>query len=163
MKTSKLTIAVLFLIFLSAFSSCKKEDLIWLFTRNANPQQVKDTINIPATNSLVLLLDSITVIQLGQTAINEKDNLRVSFDSLDNDSRCPEGVQCIWAGNASVSLSVVRYEKITNIKLNTGIEPKVYKTDNYSIELIDVKPHPAINIKIDPKGYTIAIRVTKKV
>jgi hypothetical protein len=30
----------------------------------------------------------------------------VRFDSVAEDSRCPEGVECVWAGNAAVMLTV---------------------------------------------------------
>src|SRR5262245_25820104 len=39
-------------------------------------------------------------LKVNQEALIVGEGLAVSFDSVLEDSRCPEGVDCIWSGNA---------------------------------------------------------------
>ncbi|MDT0630372.1 hypothetical protein RQM47_04450 [Rubrivirga sp. S365] len=43
-------------------------------------------------------------LALGERA--EREGETVAFEALVEDSRCPEGVQCIWAGRVQVRLTV---------------------------------------------------------
>lgn len=40
-------------------------------------------------------------LYLGQTAMITGENLEIRFAEVISDSRCPQGVQCVWAGEAS--------------------------------------------------------------
>jgi hypothetical protein len=80
--------------------------------------------------------------------------LMVRFDSVSQDSRCPQGVQCVWAGNAAVKLSVLALGSIgvasmpdlkgmprTPVTLNTSVDPKsVDLPSNLRLTLIELKP-----------------------
>ena len=41
-------------------------------------------------------------LRVGQTAAITGTNVRVKFDRVVADSRCPIDVQCVWAGSASI-------------------------------------------------------------
>jgi hypothetical protein len=58
----------------------------------------------PEPQSQVQELGAAVALKLGQTA-TFKDGLKVALDKI-NDSRCPSGVQCIWAGELSPVLTV---------------------------------------------------------
>ena len=45
-----------------------------------------------------------TSLALGQTAT--LDGLPVTFDDIVTDSRCPSDVQCVWAGEAIVTVAI---------------------------------------------------------
>lgn len=78
------------------------------------------------------------------------------------DSRCPEGVDCIWAGNAKVKIQVKNSKGKSQIfELNTNLEAKAVKFDNYEIKLGEVAPYPKANARIDPNSYTAQIIITK--
>nr|WKN39675.1 hypothetical protein K4G66_13335 [Tunicatimonas sp. TK19036] len=47
------------------------------------------------------------------------DSLKVMVDSI-SDSRCPEGAQCIWAGNAEVKLSLSKEKETQLLTLCIG-------------------------------------------
>lgn len=90
----------------------------------------------------------------GDDAQAGKLGLFVRLDSVVQDSRCPKGVQCVWAGNAAAKLSVlaigslvvasvpdIRDAPRTAVTLNTNVEPKsVELASAYRLTLIDVKP-----------------------
>lgn len=41
-------------------------------------------------------------LKTGESAQTRDGSLRVGFDDVTADSRCPKGVQCVWAGDATV-------------------------------------------------------------
>lgn len=43
-------------------------------------------------------------LALGETVV--LDGLAITFDAVRSDSRCPPSVVCIWAGEASVALTI---------------------------------------------------------
>ena len=48
--------------------------------------------------------DADLQLELGETA--SSDGLTITFDAVAGDSRCPEGAECVWAGEAHVRLTV---------------------------------------------------------
>lgn len=91
-----------------------------------------------------------------------KSKLTIKFVSLIEDSRCPQGTDCIWAGNAKVKIKVTgKKGKSETFELNTTLEPKSVKFEGYEIKLVDVTPYPRANVRIDPRGYTARLSVTK--
>lgn len=90
-----------------------------------------------------------------------KSKLTVKVVSVE-DSRCPEGVVCVWAGDAKVVIKVTNNKgKSQTFELHTNLEPKAVKFDNYEIKLGEVTPYPANNVRIDPNGYSAQIIITK--
>src|SRR6185369_440519 len=64
-------------------------------------------------------------LKIGQKARIKGEGLAISFGSVAEDSRCPEGVDCIWAGNGKI---IVKLSKpngdSTSIELNTNMKPQ---------------------------------------
>jgi hypothetical protein len=81
------------------------------------------------------------VINYGRQVAAAKENLTLKFVVILEDSRCPEGVQCIWAGNARIELAVTRAgEDTTSLELNTNDRyPVEAQYLDYTITLIDLK------------------------
>jgi hypothetical protein len=52
-------------------------------------------------------------LPIGQTVNINGEGMAIKFVELTNDSRCPKGVQCIWAGEAKCQLSIVYYNNET--------------------------------------------------
>lgn len=78
------------------------------------------------------------------------------------DSRCPKDVDCIWAGNAKVTLKLTSSKgKSQTVEINSNLDAKSVKFEGYEITLGDVSPYPASNIRIDPNGYTAKIVIKK--
>jgi hypothetical protein len=68
------------------------------------------------------------------------DKLDASVSSI-NDSRCPVGVQCVWAGKVSI---VLLMGNDFTIALEAGKQvDTTYNQKKFSFTLIDVLPHPA--------------------
>ena len=60
------------------------------------------------------------------------------FLAVPEDSRCPSGVQCIWAGNARASLKL----DATQFDLNTTVEPLEATVAGYHFQLVRLTPRP---------------------
>ena len=104
-------------------------------------------------------------IKVGQQLKLEGADMQVKFTGVPQDSRCPTNVNCVWAGNAEVSLEWMVDKCPTSITLNThatsgtGDESKV---GGYRVKLIKLEPYPHSEKKISPGDYTATLLVTKE-
>lgn len=90
-----------------------------------------------------------------------RDRLKIKFVAVE-DSRCPADANCIWAGNAKVTIRVTnRSGKAETFDLNTNTGSKTAKFGGYEISLGAVTPFPRSNIRIDRNGYTAKFTVRK--
>ncbi|MGI8788733.1 MAG: hypothetical protein ACR2HG_13340 [Pyrinomonadaceae bacterium] len=90
-------------------------------------------------------------------------NLTIKFVSLIEDSRCPEGVNCIWAGNARIKVQVKSPKSggWQTFEMNTNAGPKGDTLDGYAINLVSLTPTPKANTKIDGDCYTATFSVSR--
>lgn len=96
-------------------------------------------------------------IDFGEQVSMENGDLIIKFKDVLEDSRCPEGVTCVWAGNAQVAL--VLMDSITN--LNTHLEPQEVTISGFNVELITVSPYPVYEQDIDKEEYVVKLVVTE--
>jgi len=115
----------------------------------------------PAGNNKVDLGEEFK-IKNGQGAVVRGEKLRITFRSVLNDSRCPGGAACIWAGNGEVVIEVAgKNKKQVVATLNTMLAPKEIAYKGFKIKLVALSPYPKINEPIDPKDYEATMVVTK--
>lgn len=76
--------------------------------------------------------------------------LTVDFVRLVGDSRCPEGVNCVWAGDAEIELSVKGKDEPRSVRLHTTLEPKALEVEGSRISLLAVEPYPVMGVEVDP-------------
>lgn len=75
------------------------------------------------------------------------------------DSRCPFGVQCIWAGRVAVEIEVNAAGK-TETKIMYSDEDRVIEYEGYKIDMVDVKPDkPGASITLKPTDYRIVFKI----
>ena len=101
-------------------------------------------------------------VQIHKQKRFSRSNLTVKFVSLVEDSRCPIGTNCIWAGNAKIKIEVSnRGRNKETFEVNTNLGPKGATYDGYQIELVDLTPVPRENIRINRNGYVATFSVTR--
>jgi len=101
-------------------------------------------------------------IQVNQQKTLPKSRLTIKFVSLIEDSRCPTDMQCIQAGNARLQIEVRKVGSVTKtFELNTDDKPQFISFAGYTINLIDLNPKPATNIRINRFGYKATLNVRK--
>lgn len=105
-------------------------------------------------------------LKVGQTVIVDKDNnLTIKLVKV-NDSRCPINARCIWAGEAVVSLTVVKPSQNQGevvLTSKAGSPESAIKTlaDNSTIKLIDVQPAPIVPSQVQQADYVVTLVVSK--
>ncbi len=81
---------------------------------------------------------------------------RITFKSVPEDSRCPTGVQCVWAGDAAVHLKITGVEA-RDCTLHTTLDPRSIVLKRVSIALKRVSPYPSRESRIDPSDYCVKL------
>lgn len=97
--------------------------------------------------------------------LDAKKGKEIVLVKIVNDSRCPEGVQCIWAGE--ITFEVAAYEDnklveqtlltLTPNKENTVLdwfEKHLPKSDQ-KLKEIGITPYPKNGVTVKPEAYSI--------
>jgi hypothetical protein len=100
-------------------------------------------------------------LRAGQQKAVSHGDLRVQFLSVLEDSRCPEGVQCVWAGNARIRIKVTK---------GAGGEPQLFELNTIGnttatfegclFALTDLKPGRRADTSPRPSDYIATITVS---
>ena len=97
--------------------------------------------------------------------ISKKKGLQLVLKNIVNDSRCPEGVNCIWAGEIEIVVSVYKNNNFVKDE-NILLSPKLYKENlawfaeyypSKKITEIGVLPYPKNGVVNYPKDYFVKI------
>ena len=105
--------------------------------------------------------EPVLTLRPGQTSKSGAAGLRVKFENVVSDSRCPADVVCIQAGEAVVRITVIggdgnrrSYELRT-----TGATSVVH--DGVTIAIEGVEPRPVSARSIRPADYRLTLRVVR--
>jgi hypothetical protein len=102
-------------------------------------------------------------LKINQEAVIEGEGLAVVLESVLEDSRCPEGVDCIWSGNAKIRIRSGKQKHApASIEINTHVEPKSSSYLDYEIKLVALKPRPKADKPVQPNEYKATLIITKK-
>ena len=129
----------LFLVFVLLFIGCRRDSETSTEQNNPNLGESFD-------------------LKIGESVSIKNEQLSFQFVHVPEDSRCPLGAQCIWAGNAAVVI------KIFNVldTVNTYLNPKEIIYNSYKITLIKLSPNPQIGVPRDTTQYVAQFVVNKK-
>jgi hypothetical protein len=88
--------------------------------------------------------------------------LEIRFEKVVADSRCPKGAQCVWAGDATVRLSLKRGEaarETCDVRLSTAQAVGTGDSDLH-VRLLGLTPFPVSGRVIDPRDYRARLELT---
>ncbi|AZI34194.1 hypothetical protein [Kaistella carnis] len=115
--------------------------------------------------------DKAGVIYLkeGENKFLKEYDMNVTFKRLVEDSRCPKGVQCVWAGNATAEIELMgTYTRPVTLKISTtdNASKGYYTTqefNGYAISLVEVTPETtsAKGFNALKGSYKIALKFEK--
>ena len=88
-------------------------------------------------------------------------DLRLTFRSVEGDSRCPTDAVCVWAGDGEIALKIEQGDKAAVAALHTTLEPKKTEWEGYTIALVGLTPQRKANTGIDSADYGAEILVTR--
>lgn len=99
-------------------------------------------------------------LAVGQEAQIQGSAVSVRFSGVGEDSRCGTDVQCIWAGNAVVRLTLSSSATTpSESALNTGLEPRQTPYAGFTIRLVGLKPAPKAGRTIPQTDYVATLEV----
>ncbi len=100
------------------------------------------------------------VLTLGQPTRVDGTSLTITLHAVDDDSRCPEGVTCIWAGDVAARIRIDDgREPSREVALHLNTADREVAHGDYRVTLVAVTPYPKADEKIEPKSYRATVRV----
>lgn len=102
--------------------------------------------------------DSV-IVALGGTVTVRGAGVAVTWIELLQDSRCPQGVVCVWEGDAEVLVRLRVGDRTSRAVLHTAGEPRAFALDGVEVTLLDVLPHPVEGERPDPADRRIVVRI----
>ena len=87
--------------------------------------------------------------------------LRLTFRSVEGDSRCPVDAVCVWAGDGEIALKIEQGTKAAVAALHTTLEPKKTEWNGYTVSLVSLTPAPKASTQTNPADYRAEILVTR--
>jgi hypothetical protein len=82
--------------------------------------------------------------------------MTVRFDGVTEDSRCPVGSTCIWAGEVKVQLAI-RVSQVDSMMTLRESESAV--AAGYRVTLLRVEPQPTGNARIVESDYRATLKI----
>ncbi|SEM08271.1 hypothetical protein SAMN04487910_4094 [Aquimarina amphilecti] len=113
------------------------------------------------TNKKVKSPQIVTKLKIGKKATF--GNKSIHFIKVTEDSRCPKGVSCVWAGQAKILIGL--YENDTLLEEKEIIieipnkSKELLKSIEKTIYGYNLTPYPTNSEKIDPSTYYLELLV----
>lgn len=100
---------------------------------------------------------------MGQSVVVGDTGLRLAVRAVANDSRCPTDVQCIWEGDATVSIEVTStpaggasYELHTSGRFTREVSHQAYR-----VTLVRLEPPPHGGATLSASDYRATLLVAR--
>lgn len=114
-------------------------------------------------------LSTTISLKEGEKIFLKPQQMNITFKGIVSDSRCPEGVNCIWAGAATASVEIMTTTsrpmliELSSLDLPSKNFSKTQNVAGYNITLEKVLPYPnQTNNTANLKGqYRIALKIEK--
>ena len=94
-------------------------------------------------------------IAVGETKLIS--GVKITVNSIVNDSRCPSGVQCIQAGWVTANITLKSDTDKETTEIRSGAAPKAF--DSFKISLIKIEPQKISTQEISAQEYHLTFRV----
>jgi len=114
-----------------------------------------------------------TVIEQGFT-VGREANFQVNqlYTSADgqytlkiteiSDSRCPEGVQCVWQGEVTVKGEWTENNSKSTFEIHSVLNDQTTQPTGYTIQIVDAKPYPKYGTESKPEYLVVTLLIQKK-
>jgi hypothetical protein len=116
-------------------------------------------------------LQKVKYVKVIQKVCSNQKGVQLVLKEVLLDSRCPDGVRCIWAGEIKVVVSVYEGKKLVNEEelvisgkkdlVNEVWFKKYLPSSQKNIKSITVFPYPKEGVTIDPTAYYIKLGYNK--
>jgi hypothetical protein len=107
-------------------------------------------------------------IPYGQMASIDDGALQLTFVAIDEDSRCPREVMCVWQGRAVIRVQAVldgadqgEIPLTTTVLSGKGPANADVAVGRYTFRLVGMKPEASIDSKPGKDQYVALLRLTR--
>lgn len=101
-------------------------------------------------------------LRLNERSILGAEKIEIKFLAVLEDSRCPEGADCLWEGNGKARFEMKKSGgEAEFFELNTNLAPTFQKLWEYEIKLLNLEPKPQLGIEIKKANYAATLFVCK--
>jgi hypothetical protein len=116
----------------------------------------------PAAKANGPALDKPFEIRAGETAVIASEGLKIRFREVKNDSRCAQGLSCVWAGDAETLLEVETDPKDrAEVGLHTHSQFATSASfGKYRIQLQELRPLAKREQAVNPREYVVTLLVS---
>lgn len=136
-------------------------------TENEIPQDTNQTNTTQNDLNSLIPVDESIKLKVDEKYTNDTYDFSLTLSSIE-DSRCPEGTQCIWQGYARIELileegndkKTIVLHSINQTVEGTPLSNEAY-VGNYYFELENVMPYPQSEAdweEIDEKEVTVFVK-----
>jgi hypothetical protein len=142
--------------------------------RKAEPEELRACItlypSLPYESIFVTKVEDIDSFSINDTIelgyhecnLNTESQTYICLESVLNDSRCPTGAECIWAGDAQVRFKLVKADKEpVFFNLNTT---RTFTNDTiingYKFTLLNLSPYPSLLHHPEQKEYKAELGIS---
>ena len=115
------------------------------------------------SSSLKASLNSQFTLAPGQNAHIDSESMNIKFISVTGDSRCANGVVCVWAGQVSCDVVITKDGTENSVTLTDSAGSghlDGYTFQNYKI-VFSVSPYPEAGKTIVKGDYRLSMTVSK--
>lgn len=103
-------------------------------------------------------LDEPIQLAPGEWANFKTEDLEVRFAGIAEDSRCPNDVACVWAGQVVVQFTLRRNSRNKDVLVK---ESQGLAVDGYRISILQVLPARASSGPLPPADYRVTLKITR--
>jgi hypothetical protein len=113
-------------------------------------------------NVIIAEPDVAFSLPVGKTAGVSGSPTRITFTQVRDDSRCPRSVVCVWAGDASIELTVSREGSPSETALLRLSSPtQEAQVGGLVIRFVGLDPYPETPQPNTPRAYVAELVVRK--
>ena len=102
-------------------------------------------------------------LRIDESASIRGEDLRVRFLDVTEDSRCPEGVTCIWEGRVSCLVEITYRESLESVLLtepSSNDFPTEQSFHEYRLTY-HIEPYPQAGSEIAEEEYQLHLKISK--
>jgi hypothetical protein len=103
-------------------------------------------------------------LRVGESVKVPTTDVKVTLEAIVEDSRCPTGTTCIWAGDATVSVAIASGNSSpSKFALHTnGQFAQQAEHSGVQVRLTDVAPYPTVDGPPRREAYRVSFSITRK-
>lgn len=101
----------------------------------------------------------ISKIKIGENFLLPDGTTQLKFLKVLSDSRCPEGVTCVWAGEVTFMVAIISEGNSIEKTLKIGNQSLITSLNALNVYALDVFPKPKASTPINPEDYVLNIMI----